>query len=409
LPGPIGHAPKENSIFLTQELNAVVRSCLISIKVEPRETLWLTTMPFHLAKTCKLSLLLQNRSRRTSRSPKTTGAAAFTLVELLVTIAIIATLVALLLPAIQSSRESGRRSQCANNLRNIGIGLLTYHDSHLKFPCGGWGHFWIGVPERGVGAGQPGGWIYCLLPFLEETPLHDLGIGQTGAAATQSYSQRLTTAIELFVCPTRRSATAWPIAAAYNYMKTPRPFGDVETVARADYAINGGTTDLSVFGGPADLQQGEDATYWSSGPNPKNFTGISHLRRGARLKSIVDGMSKTYLAGEKHVPVDAYTTGTSPGDNESLYSGYCTDLHRFAGNGANLIIGLSPFVLPLNDNQRPDSLALESVRFGSAHASGFNMVYCDGSMQFLAYDIDGEVHLRAGHRHDEGRTVETLR
>jgi hypothetical protein len=294
-------------------------------------------------------------------------------------------------------------------LRNIGIGLLTYHDTHLKFPCGGWGHFWVGIPERGVGAGQPGGWIYSILPFLEETALHDLGTGQSGSAARQSYSQRLMTAIELFVCPSRRTATAWPIATAYSYVKTPKPFGDVEAVARADYAINGGTTEIIVVGGPSDLQQGDDPSYWSTGPNPTKFTGVSHLRRGAALKSIVDGTSKTYLAGEKHVPFDAYTTGTSPGDNESMYSGYCTDLHRFAGNGANLVVGLPPFLLPLHDNQRPDALAQESIRFGSAHASGFNMMYCDGSLQFLAYDIDGEAHLRAGHRRDEGRAVDTLR
>jgi prepilin-type N-terminal cleavage/methylation domain-containing protein/prepilin-type processing-associated H-X9-DG protein len=366
-------------------------------------------MPVRFAKLNKLSLLLQNRGRRVPPARETTGAPAFTLVELLVTIAIIATLVALLLPAIQSSRESGRRSQCVNNLRNIGIGLLTYHDAHLTFPCGGWGHFWVGVPERGDGVEQPGGWIYSILPYLEETPLHDLGIGQSGAAATLAYSQRLTTAVALFVCPSRRAATAWPIALTYNYMRTPKPFGEVDTVARADYAINGGTTEVIVFGGPADFAQGEDATYWSTGPNPVKFTGISHLRRGAKLRSIVDGTSKTYLAGEKHVPVDAYTTGTSPGDNESMYSGYCTDLHRFAGNGANLVVGLPPFVLPLNDNQRPDGMAQESIRFGSAHALGFNMMYCDGSVQVLAYDIDGEAHLRAGHRRDEGRPVEMLR
>src|SRR6476469_9470818 len=75
----------------------------------------------------------------------------FTIVELLVVIAVIAILAALLLPALQAARESGRRAQCGNNLKNVGVGLLLYHDSYRAFPCGGWGHFWVGVPERGAG------------------------------------------------------------------------------------------------------------------------------------------------------------------------------------------------------------------------------------------------------------------
>jgi prepilin-type N-terminal cleavage/methylation domain-containing protein len=335
--------------------------------------------------------------------------AAFTLVELLVTIVIIGILVALLLPAIQSARESGRRLQCADNLKNVGLGLLAYEAAYKRFPCGGWGHLWVGVPDRGVGPEQPGGWIYSLLPFVEENSIHDLGLGQSGATAIKPYSQRLETAIPLFVCPSRRGFSSWSIADTYSYMRLPKPYGDVDSVARADYAINGGTNEIITFGGPADFQQGDDPTYWANAPNPTKFTGVSHLRRGATLKSILDGTTKTYLVGEKHVPADAYFTGTSPGDNESMYSGYCTDLYRFAGNSANVVIGQSPFVLPLADSQAADGNMQEYVRFGSAHASGFNMAYCDASVHFLDYDIDGETHFRAGHRSDEGRPVESLR
>jgi prepilin-type N-terminal cleavage/methylation domain-containing protein len=350
-----------------------------------------------------------NVSRRFTRIGRVESCPkAFSLVELLVTITIIGVLAALLLPAIQSARESGRRMQCADNLRNVGIGLIFFHDTNKTFPCGGWGHFWTGVPDRGVGPGQPGGWIYNLLPFVEENSIHDLGIGQT-AAAVQPYSLRLETPIPLFVCPSRRTCSAWPIADAYSYMRTPKPYGDVKSVARADYAINGGTNDIIIFSGPADYQQGDDPLYWANATNPAKYTGISHIRSGATIKSIVDGVSKTYLVGEKHVPVDAYFIGTSPGDNESMYSGYCTDLHRFAGNSANLVIGQSPFVSPLNDSQTPDGNMQEHVRFGSAHASGFNMEYCDGSVHFLAYDIDGETHFRSGHRRDEGRSIESLK
>jgi prepilin-type N-terminal cleavage/methylation domain-containing protein/prepilin-type processing-associated H-X9-DG protein len=334
---------------------------------------------------------------------------AFTIVELLVTIAIIAILIALLLPAIQSARESGRRLQCASNLKNIGLGLLAYHDTYKEFPRGGWGHLWEGVPDRGVGIRQPGGWIYCTLPFLEERDLHDLGLGQSGAGALQAYSQRLTTAISLFVCPSRRACSPWPVVDQYSYMRTPKPYGNVAVVARADYAINGGTSHIINLGGPADFQQGDDPTYWADASNPMKFSGISHLRIGVAMKRIVDGTSKTYLAGEKHIPFDSYTTGTSPGDNESLYSGYCTDLHRFAGAIENVTLGQSPFVAPLSDNAAPDSSIPVFVRFGSAHPLGFNMAFCDGSVQFVGYDIDAETHFRFGHRSDGGLPLDSLR
>ena len=334
---------------------------------------------------------------------------AFTLVELLVTIAIIGALVALLLPGIQSARESGRRAQCANNLRNIGLGLLAYHNSHNSFPYGGWGYQWVGVPDRGHGPHQPGGWIYSTLPFVEELDLYKLGLGLSGTAADKAYSRRLQAPISLFVCPSRRSCSAWPVANQYLYMRSPRPFGQVEVVARADYAINAGTSHVINLGGPIDLLQGDDAKYWANAPNPIKFNGVSHLRVGATLKSVLDGASKTYMIGEKHVPVNAYETGTSPGDNESLYSGYCTDLHRFAGALESIKANLSPLIAPLSDTAIPDNSMPDYVRFGSAHASGLNMSYCDGSVRLVGYDIDPEIHLRSGHRSDEGRSLDALR
>lgn len=354
----------------------------------------------------------QDRRYRNPRCVRNSNASlssrAFTLVELLVTIAVIAALVSILLPGIQSARESGRRTQCANNLKNIALGLLAYHDVYEEFPCGGWGHQWVGAPDRGAGPRQPGGWIYCTLPYIEEHELHDLGSGLTGAAATSFYSQRLQTPIALFVCPSRRTCSTWPIAVQFSYMRTPRPFGNVTEVARADYAINGGTSHVINLGGPSDLEQGDDATYWKNAPNLTKFDGISHLRIGASIRSIVDGTSKTYLIGEKHIPSDSYTTGTSPGDNESLYSGYCTDLHRFAGVTESFTLGLQPYAAPLNDDDVLDNNVPGYVRFGSAHALGLNMAFCDGSVHFVGYDIAADIHFRAGHRSDNGSPLESF-
>ena len=102
-------------------------------------------------------------SRIQSRRVRT----AFTLVELLVVIAIIGILVALLLPAIQAAREAARRTQCVNNLKQIGLGLQNYHDTYKTFPPG------ILYWQPGGGANQMWGWSALILPQVEQTQLHD--------------------------------------------------------------------------------------------------------------------------------------------------------------------------------------------------------------------------------------------
>ena len=99
----------------------------------------------------------------------------FTLVELLVVIAIIATLMGLLLPAVQSVREAARRVQCANNLRQLATGMLTFENTNKHLPSGGWAWTWAADPDRGSSVEQPAGWLYSILPFIEQTATHELG------------------------------------------------------------------------------------------------------------------------------------------------------------------------------------------------------------------------------------------
>ena len=98
----------------------------------------------------------------------------FTLVELLVVITIIGILVALLLPAVQAAREAARRLQCANNVKQLALAALSHESAITFFPTGGWDKVWLGHPDRGFGKSQPGGWIYNVLPFIEQEALHDL-------------------------------------------------------------------------------------------------------------------------------------------------------------------------------------------------------------------------------------------
>lgn len=314
----------------------------------------------------------------------------FTLVELLVAIAIVAALAALLLPALQAARESSRRVSCANNLRQVGVGVLLHHDALGHFPYGGWGHEWVGVPDRGAEKKQPGGWIYNTLPYLEQTTLHRLG----NAADATGMSRRLAAPVETLTCPSRRSCQAWPVSPLYDYMAHPKPSGTVEIVGRSDYAINSGSTFSFGFPGPATLSEGDSPEYgWRElyTANPKfTFNGISHLRSATELRRVEDGASLTYLAGEKYLDPLQYENGESLGDNESLYSGYCSDNHRFTESGLAL------------DGALPSGNAQNNFRFGSPHLAGVYFLYCDSSVRMIDFDVDATVHASAGSINDGG-------
>ena len=103
--------------------------------------------------------------------------AAFTLVELLVVITILGVLMSLLLPAVNTVRESMRRTQCKDNLAQIGSAALQHLAAQGHFPSSGWGYMWTGDPDRGFGARQPGGWLYNCLPYMGMDMIHDVGKG----------------------------------------------------------------------------------------------------------------------------------------------------------------------------------------------------------------------------------------
>jgi len=308
----------------------------------------------------------------------------FTLVEVLVAIAIIGVLVGLLLTALSAAREAACRTQCASQLKQLALANLAHAQAQGHFPTGGWGGAWVGDPGRGFGRKQPGGWAFNILPYCEQQAVYELG--GTGKGAQTAV--RLATPIPLFQCPSRRASRAYP--AALPLTRQPLGSAPIIEAARGDYAANSGDhlhCELPSRSGPVSLAEGDgDSFPW---PETRRFTGIGFLRSQITDADLHDGSSNVYLLGEKRLSRKHYHTGEDHGDDWSLYSGFQDDLYRSTNRAW----------YPL-----PDSAAwngyVEQGRFGSAHRSGWYAAMCDGSVRFVSYDVDRESHRRLGNRSD---------
>ncbi|MGD0896467.1 MAG: DUF1559 domain-containing protein [Thermoguttaceae bacterium] len=313
----------------------------------------------------------------------------FTLVELLVVITIIALLVGLLLPAVQSVREAARLVMCKNNLYQLGQAAQQHVAKLGYFPSGGWGYMWTGDPDMGFGARQPGGWLYSSLPFLGYDRIHDMAAGQDINTKKTTLAQMRNAIVPIFICPTRRKVIGYPpTEASYNADPPTR-------ASKTDYAGNSGTL--------MDNNTGPSSNCLSQYPNcgfaaTQNPSGVFARRSQVQPAHITDGLSQTIYAGEKYMDIEQYYTGKGCSDNNSAYEGYDWDINRCVP---------SPTETSSTTNRQPrrDMYNLEDCtqRFGSAHIAGFNTVFCDNSVHLLSYTINPGTLGQLGVRNDGGK------
>lgn len=390
--------------------------------------------------------------------------AGFTLVELLVVIGIIGILASITLPAVQAAREAARMNGCRSNVSQLAKAMLQHEAMQQSFPSGGWGPPWLGVAERGNDARQPGGWVFGVLPYIEEKMLRDQLVGVTAGTASAAYAKLVAAPVPIFACPSRRSHRVMSVPAG---LRDARGAGDVSltlaTATRSDYAMNSGAAGpcasmASFKGSFKSFQSGSknanqnaakkvtlchngrtqtialqavdsaghendtlgpcescskpfDSTNMrvfdslSSGSKPgdawikltqaekvaldQQDMGIPDIQDGmvsrmSRLRAAhaVDGLSNTYLLGEKYVRMGSYDTGDDDGDSRSMMVGYSHDTVRW---------GFDP---PRPDVRRESWPTI----FGSGHRGGWNAAFADGMVRTIGFEIDPTLHKQLSNR-----------
>jgi prepilin-type N-terminal cleavage/methylation domain-containing protein/prepilin-type processing-associated H-X9-DG protein len=305
------------------------------------------------------------------------GRRAFTLVELLVVITIIGILMSLLMPAIQSAREAARVTQCLNNEKQLALGCLMNEQNYGYLPNGGWNWTWCGDPDRGAGMKQPGGWIYNILPFIEQRGLHDMGAGLPLAQKAVQLGAAAQIPIAVIICPSRRPVQAYP-----NYGNQEGNMAQVNTASHSDYASNSGTLGPTFWGFSGSDPTAADAPGFVYPSYP--YDGAISCLAGTKLAQITDGTSCTYLLGEKYLNPDHYLDSTEPTDNNPVYVGYDWDFSRWSTTN------------PKQDTPGED----DDYCFGGPHAGGFMMAMCDGSVHSISYYISAAVNAQLCCRND---------
>ncbi len=303
------------------------------------------------------------------------GSRAFTLIELLVVIAIIGILVGLLLPAVQAARESARRAQCTNNLKQIGLALANYEGTLQTYPPGA---FWAYYPDNNPIKGSI---LLHILPFMEQQALYDQFNFSLFNLETQttprSFLDLAGTIVPAYICPSDNHMKKLNKQALSNYGASRGPTR-VETNPTSpcshpydSYAMNSYSDDTSNI--------------------PGVFTRVGVVRGVAtRAAKVTDGLSNTIFFAEERPNCSIhFSQGWARSNNGN---GYCTTIIPINYNSCDKT-GLKP---PCN---RYDNWNTE-VGAKSLHPGGAMFLFGDGAVHFLTNTIDHQMYQYLGAKAD---------
>ena len=285
-------------------------------------------------------------------------------------------------------------------------------DAHGFLPSGGWGSGWTADPDQGFGRSQPGSWMYSILPFIELDDIWSYGKGDTLATGNwpppgnkqRAMTQRNQTPVGMFYCPSRRAPEAYPLLndSGAKYSRNFRNCGlGVEQIARNDYiGVCGDNANpgFAMFTGT--YLTAESFDWKSLQIDTYDFNGVIYPRSETKARDISDGLSNTYMVAEKMMDAGCYQGRFDIGDDEGIFTGFNGDVGRSSCPRPGGY-GSAPLP-PMQDKDlggRNGQIAIFSYwRMGSVHAGGFNVMFADGSVTFINYDIDLETHRALGTR-----------
>ncbi len=287
----------------------------------------------------------------------------FTLVELLVVIAIIGILVALLLPAIQAAREAARRTQCTNNLKQLGLAVQNFHDTYQAMPADRW-------------RDQYATWFALVMPFMEASAEYQLWNFDEFYTHSSNKRARMVY-IPGFFCPSQRGAGGEGLLAP----AVATGFGIQGSTG--DYAGNNGKDLHGVLLTPDPVTGSRVVDDFGVIVTSRCIADDSACKSFksdiVAYKRITDGLSKTFLVGEKHVPATKYAIVQSPDD--SIFQGDFTFNHvRCAGV-------LCP-PAPNPDYDEEIGIPYWGNLFGSRHPGITQFAFCDGSTRVVQVSVD---------------------
>jgi prepilin-type N-terminal cleavage/methylation domain-containing protein/prepilin-type processing-associated H-X9-DG protein len=295
---------------------------------------------------------------------------AFTLVELLVVIAIIGLLVALLLPAIQAARESARRNQCVNNLKQIGQAIQMRHDSKKLLPPGRNGRTSLnqsGVNTFGVS------WAFELLPYIEQIPLYQALVKALPSTDPQN-ALAMRSPVNIFFCPSRRD----PVADRnFDNNDQAPPEENRGVAAGGDYKGSAGI----------------NITYGTDNPNgepPGIIGGALYTFARNSLRHVTDGTSATIAVGEKYIPTEDEVREAHPNMDPAMMHYYQGDTAFFAGDHRYAILAGTECGMAHGEAPTTGSCGVSRLweQFGSEHSGVSNFVFLDGHVQMIGESID---------------------
>jgi prepilin-type processing-associated H-X9-DG protein len=317
------------------------------------------------------------------------------LVELLVVIAIIGILIALLLPAVQAAREAARRSQCTNNLKQIGLGLHNHHDTYQRFPPGCATDYPPFAPATYGGWGSS--WLVYILPYVEQGPLYQKW-AFTGSSGYDNANNRPlinNLVINGYLCP----SSPLPLNSAGG--PDTRFSGNYAAIAGAVNGLIPGYTEARVHSGGGGIVGGNGALI------PNGQTGF---------RDITDGTSNCAAAGE-HGDWLFSTTGTKIDYRAGQIHGWSMGCGAQGvppnyGSGDNRAFNTTTIRYAIN-NKRNNGAGWDgncttgvcqnmgnNTPLNSAHPGGVNLLLCDGSVRFVSETVPLDVVARLATRDD---------